>query len=160
MARLKAIASTLARLRRDQRGAMAIETAIIAPVLVLMSLGSYQVSGLVSRQTELESAAGEGVAIALASSPDTAAKRTTVQQVLMASTGLPTANVTVSEVYRCNSATAYITDRTTCTSGVISTFTKIYLTDTYTPAWTRFGVGSAINYRVTRYAQYKQASVP
>ena len=160
MARLKAIASLLARLRRDQRGGMAIETAIIAPVLVLMSLGSYQVSGMVSRQTELESAASEGVAIALASSPDTAAKRTTIQQVLMTSTGLAAANVTVSEVYRCNSAAAYITDRTTCTTGVISTFTRIHLTDTYTPAWTRFGVGSPITYRVTRYAQYKQMSVP
>lgn len=160
MAGFKTIANVLICLLQDQQGAMAIETAIIAPVLVLMSLGSYQVSSLVSRQSELESAAGEGAAIALASSPDTAAKRTTVKQVLMASTGLPTGNVTVTEVYRCNSSTVYITDSTTCTTGVISTFTKIYLTDTYTPAWTNFGVGSAISYRVTRYAQYKQMSVP
>lgn len=148
----------LAGLREDSAGTMAIETAIVAPVLVLMSLGSYQVSGIVARQTELESAAAEGSGIALASAPDTPAKRTTLQQVMMASTNLSASQVTVTEVYRCNSATAYLTATTSCTSGVLSKYVKIYITDTYTPAWTSFGVGSPINYRVTRYVMYKQQS--
>ena len=148
----------LARLRSDTGGAMVIETAIIAPVLVLMSLGSYQVSGIVARQTELESAAAEGSAIALAAAPDSPAKRTTLQQVVMASTGLSASHVTVTEVYRCNSATAYVTATTSCTTGVLAKYIKIYITDTYRPAWTRFGVGSNINYNVTRYVMYKQQS--
>ena len=36
-------------LKRDQQGAMVIETAIVAPVLVLMALGAFQVSQLVAR---------------------------------------------------------------------------------------------------------------
>ena len=48
---------TLHRLARDERGAMLIETAIVAPTLVLMSLGAYQISGVVARQSELQSAA-------------------------------------------------------------------------------------------------------
>ena len=145
-----------ARLRSDSAGTTVIEVAIVAPVLVLMSLGSYQVSGVVARQTELESAAAEGSAIALASAPDNSAKRTTLKNVIMASTGLSTSNVVVSEVYRCNSATTFVTALTSCTSGVTAKYVKITLTDSYTPGWTRFGLGSAINFNVTRYVMYKQ----
>ena len=138
---------------------MAIETAIVAPILVLMSLGSFQVSTIVARQTELESAVAEGSAIALASPPDNAAKRTTLQQVIMSSTNLAANKVTVSEVYRCNSASTYLTASTSCTTGVLSKYIKLYITDTYTPAWTRYGVGSPINFRVTRYVMYQQNNI-
>lgn len=147
------------RLQRDQRGAMVVETAIVAPVLVLMSLGAFQVSKLVSRQTELESAASEAAAVALASAPDNAAKRTTLQQVIMTSTNLAASNVSVTEVYRCNATTAYVSALTSCTTGVISKYVKISITDTFTPAWTRFGIGSAINFNVNRYVMYQQASL-
>ena len=149
----------------DQRGTMVIETAIVAPVLVLMSLGAFQVSSLVARQSELDSAAAEGGAIAIASPPNTDAKRTTLQQVIATSLtpAAPAVNnvtVTVTGAYRCNSATAYVTASTSCTSGVISNFVKIYITDTYTPAWVEYGIGSNITYRTTRYVEYSQSDVP
>ena len=157
---LLSIKNRLAGLCRDQRGTMVIETAIVTPVLVLMSLGAFQVSTVVARQSELDSAAAEGAAIAIASPPTTSAKRATLQQVLVASTGLATGNVTVTAAYRCNSSTAYVTASTSCTSGVISNFVKIYMTDTYTPRWVQFGIGSPITYRVTRYVEYSQTDVP
>lgn len=144
----------------DQRGTMVIETAIVAPVLVLMSLGAYDVSMLLAKQTELDAAAEQGAAIALASKPDTPAKRTTLQQILVASTGLATGDVTVTEAYRCNSSTAYVASSSTCGTGVVSNFVKISLTTTLDPTWTQFGVGSAITYRVNRYAMYSQTDVP
>lgn len=147
----------------DQRGTMVIETAIVAPVLVLMSLGAFQVSSLVARQSELDSAAAEGAAIAIASPPNTDAKRTTLQQVVTASVnGKPsdTAVVTATAAYRCNAATAYVTDPTSCTSGVISNFVKIYITETYTPTWVRYGIASAITFRTTRYVEFSQTDVP
>jgi len=153
MIRLSAL---LQSFRRNERGAMIIETAIVAPVLVLMSLGAFQVSKMVARQSELESAASEAAAVALSSAPDNAAKRTTLQQVIMSSTNLSASHVAVSEVYRCNSSTAYVTALTSCTSGVVSKYVKIALTDTYTPTWTRFGVGSPLSFRVNRYVMYKQ----
>ena len=116
----RAVLATLAKLRRltaDQRGSMVVETAIIAPVLVLMSLGTFQVSKLVARQAELDGAAAEGAAIAIASAPDTANKRTTLQQVIMSSTGLASDKVTVSAAYRCNSSAAYVVDPTSCSTG-------------------------------------------
>jgi len=121
------LSTLLARLRREQDGAMVIETALVAPVLVLMSLGTFQVSTIIARQSELESAASEAAAIAIASAPDTSAKRTTLQQVIMALTGLAASKVTVTETYRCNSTTTYITNANTCTSGVLAKYIKSIL---------------------------------
>jgi Flp pilus assembly protein TadG len=147
------------RLGRDQRGTMVIETAIVTPVLVLLSLGAYQVSAMVAKQSELDSAAAEGAAIALASAPDTSAKRATLHDIIVASTGLPSDNVTVSDAYRCNGASAYVT--TACSSGQVqANYVKIYMTTTYTPTWTQWGIGSPITYQVTRYVQYSQSDVP
>ncbi len=147
-------------LRRDRDGAMVIETALVAPVLVLMSLGAYQVSGVIARQSELQSAASEGAAIALASAPDTSAKRTVLKNVMVASTGLSASQVTVTQAYRCDTDTAYVVSLHSCHDGdFASHFVRIHLSDTYTPTWTRFGIGSPINYNVTRYVMYKQSEV-
>ena len=159
MARFHHLMHLLARLRDDLCGTMVIETAIVTPVLVLLSLGSYQVSMIVARQSELDSAAAEGAAIALATPPDTSAKRTTLHDILVTSTGLSSGNVTVTAAYRCNGATAYVT--TACSTGQVSAnYVKIYLTTTYTPTWTHYGIGSPITYRVTRYVQYSQSVMP
>ncbi|MFM5894819.1 MAG: TadE/TadG family type IV pilus assembly protein [Novosphingobium sp.] len=153
------LARHLERLIRDDCGTMVIETAIVTPVLVLLSLGAYQVSTMVAKQSELDSAAAEGAAIALAAPPDTSAKLTTLHDILVASTGLPSGNITVTAAYRCNAAASYVT--TACSSGQVqATYVKIYMTTTYTPTWTQWGIGSPITYRVTRYVQYSQTDVP
>jgi len=54
------------KLKRDERGAVLIETAIIAPVLLVMSIGAYDVSRGVARQTELQEVTAEFAAIAMA----------------------------------------------------------------------------------------------
>jgi Flp pilus assembly protein TadG len=148
----------LRRLAADQHGTMLIETALIAPVLVLLCLGAFQVSGIVARQTELEGAAAEAAAIALAAKPDTVEERTTLRNVIVASTSLSSNQVTVSEAYRCGTGSSYKTAKTSCTSGQVSSYVQILLTDTYTPAWTKFGVGSPITFRVRRYVLFAQES--
>lgn len=150
----------LGRLYDDDRGAMLIETAIVAPVLILLALGAFQASGVVARQTDLQNAASEAAAIALAAAPDTDAKRTTVEQVIEASSGLAPDKVTVSAAYRCDASTTYVTSPDSCASAqVVSSFVKITLTDTYTPTWTEFGMGSPIEYNVTRYVMFQQDEV-
>ncbi len=150
----------LRRLFRQSDGAMAIETALVAPILVLLAVGSYQVSGVVARQTELQSAAAEAVAIALAAAPDTTAKRATVERVIETSSGLSPDKVTVSAAYRCDDSRAYVTSTNLCTSPkVVSSFVRIDLRDTYSPPWTRLGVGRPINYNITRYVLFQQDEV-
>lgn len=141
----------LARLARDTRGTMAIETAFIVPVLALMSIGGFEVSGMVSRQSELQSAVAEAAQIAIASTPDEQSERNTIKDILMASAGLPTSKVTISNEYRCNSSTTLVTSAASCaTSDSVTTYLKIYVTDEYTPEWTKFGIGRPLTYRITR----------
>lgn len=145
------------RLLREERGAMLIETAIVAPVLVLLSMGAFQVSQVVARQTELQGAAAEASAIALAAPPDTTEKRQVLKDVIVESTGLDASKVTITEKFRCGTDTAYVAAESECVGVKISHYVLIQLDDTYTPAWTEWGFGSPINYNVDRYVMVKQS---
>lgn len=148
------VAKLFRRLARDRRGSMAIETAIVAPVLILLSVGGFQVSAMVARQSELQSAAAEAEAIALAVNPQTQEQIDTIEEVIMASADLPDASVTITTVFRCNSDANYVASAAACaTSDEVSTFLQIFMTDTYTPQWTHLGIGEAMTYRLTRTVQ-------
>jgi Flp pilus assembly protein TadG len=141
----------------DVTGSMAVETALVVPVLALMSVGTFEVSAMVSRQSELQSAAAEASAIALAAMPNNQAERDTVEEVIEASSGLPDAKVTVEEAFRCGTNAAYVTTTAACAAGdVQTTYLKIFLTDTYEPMWTEFGLGGDLTYNVTRYVMLEQ----
>ena len=141
----------LLTLLRDARGSMAIETAIVAPVLAMLSVGGFEVSAMVARQTELQSAASEAEGIALAAKPDDAAKLQTLKNVIMASTGLGTGNVTVTNTYRCGDSTVMVSSPTVCSTDEVAwTYVQIQLTDSYTPTWQSWGLGSTMNYNITR----------
>jgi len=142
------------RLVLDQRGSMAIEVAFLAPVLLVMSLGAFEVGSMVARQTELQSATAEAAAIVRAATPATADERTAIRDVLATSASLTTDKVSVVEIYRCNDSAAYVTNRDTCASGaVVNKFIRISIADTYQPLWTRYGVGSDMAFNVVRTIQ-------
>jgi len=142
---------------RDARGSVAIETVIIAPVLALLGLGTFDVSQMVSRQSDLQSAAAEAEAIVQAAVPTDATARGKVRDVLKSSIDPddtnPNDTETVTEIYRCGTG-AYQTALPTCATGSkLSTYIKIVLTNSYTPNWTSFGVGHRIDYSVVRTVQ-------
>jgi len=142
------------RLLGDSRGVTAIETALVLPPMLAMSLGSFDVSRMIARQNELQKAANEASDVALAANPDNDSKRATVKSIIMASTGLTTDKVTVSAVYRCGTATSFVTSPTSCATGsTYSTYVRVVITDTYTPLWTNFGLGGPVSYSVTRQVQ-------
>lgn len=43
----------ISRLQQDRQGAMVVETAIVLPALVMLSLGAFDASKMIARQTEL-----------------------------------------------------------------------------------------------------------
>lgn len=146
-----ALRTTLNRLRADKRGAAIVETAITAPILALMALGSYDISKAVSRQTELQNAAGQAVEIALATPPETTQQQTTLRNILRTTTGLTDSHVMITMKYRCGANTSLVGSSSNCDSGVsISKYLEVKLTDTYTPQWTAWGVGKPISLDVTR----------
>lgn len=145
------IPGRLAMLFRDVTGAVIIETAVVIPVLALLSLGGFEVSSIVARQSELQSAAAEAAAIALAAKPDTDEKIATVKSVIETSTGLPADNVTLTTVYRCQGMEGFYPSTTSCTPDTVAwRYLQIDMTDTYTPLWTQFGVGSPLDFNVSR----------
>lgn len=143
----------LAKIVRDESGAVVIETAFVVPLMALMALGAFDASGMVSRQVELQTALAEASEIALSSPPKDAAERTTLKSVIKASTGLADGKVTIAPKYRCGTETKLVDDQGGCTTDYYSSFVQITLTDTYTPIWTNFGIGKALNYSVQRTIQ-------
>ncbi len=156
----------IARIRLDENGSMAIETAFVAPVLLVMALGGFEASSMVARQTELQSAAAEAAAVVRAVAPETASDRNTVRDIVATSLCGKTAplvtdgtatcgtvTVDVDPIYRCGTATDYVTTADSCGSATEYKFIKIDLTDTYSPIWAEWGVGSAVSYDVNRIVQ-------
>lgn len=144
---IRAIVSLL----RDARGTMVIETAIVAPVLILLSAGTFEVSRIVARQTELQSAAAEAVSIVLASVPKTDTQKDQIETVIEQSTGLADDNVNLDWKYRCG--TDDLTDTVCEDDTTQSTYIQITMSDSYTPVWTQFGFGSGLTYNVVRTVQ-------
>ena len=76
---------------------------------------------------------------------------TALKSVLKATLNLTDAQVTITNKYRCGTTAAYVDVKTACAAGtVVATYLRIALTDTYTPTWVEFGMGSPLNYNVTR----------
>ena len=135
----------------NERGAVVIEAAIVAPVLALLGLGAFQVSQAVARQHELQTGADDAASMALAGWKNDLVQVAALKSVLKATLNLTDAQVTITNKYRCGTTAAYVDVKTACAAGsVVATYLRIALTDTYTPTWVQFGFGSPLNYNVTR----------
>ena len=139
--------TTFARLLTDQSGAMAIETAIVAPVL--LALAWRRRSRLDGRAPERAAKRGRRSAEHCpGDDAGTSGERTAIKNVLRASTGITATNgVLVTEIWRCGTTTTFERDQAAdCGSSAVSTYIEITLTETYTPTWTAFGIGSPMTY--------------
>jgi Flp pilus assembly protein TadG len=141
-------------LRNDLRGSVAVETALIAPLLVMLCLGAFEVSMLVARQSELQGAAGQAAAIVLAAPPETPAQIARIRNVVAETARLPADRIAVGPVYRCGTDEALVAAADACADDEeVSSFLRIILTDTVQPEWTRIGLGREIRYRIVRTVQ-------
>ena len=152
----------LRRLLGDERGTTVIETALVAPVLATLALGSYDVSRMVARQHELQNGAGDMESIVLAANQGAATSVDTIKSVIKAQLSVTDNKLTVAKKYRCGIASALYDygDGTypSCAAGEsVSIYVQVGVTDTYTPMWTSFGVGKPLDYSVTRMVQISTA---
>ena len=137
-------------LRRDTRGTMAIETAVVAPVLTLMAIGSFEVGSMVSRQQELQSAASEAESIILAASAsEVETSSADIEDVIETSLDLDANQVQLDQLFRCDNGTISTT-APECASGQLYIYVEVALTDSYTPVWANYGFGDTINYNIVR----------
>ncbi len=135
-------------------GSVVIETAIVAPVLVILSLGTFDVSRMVARQHELQTGATDLEGIVLAVAKGAGTNVTTIRNALATSLNLPLSKVTVVKVYRCGKDAGTVALVSDCPDpNDTSVYVKVTLNDSYTPLWTKFGVGSQLNYNLIRTVQ-------
>lgn len=151
----------LCRLASDNRGAMLIETAIVAPVLILLALGSYDVGRLVTRQLELQSGVAEAESIVLAAGAGAVTNTTELASELKSSLSLADDEVKIDMRYRCGANPTLVESAEDCNaSDVVSRFVKISLQDKYVPLWTKFGVSKTFDYNVVRTVQLGTVELP
>lgn len=141
-------------LGRDVRGSMTIETAIVAPFLMMMSLGIFEVGTVVARQHELQSAANESEIIAIATNRGAEANIDQIKAILRTSLDLAENDVTLSQTYRCGTVQELVTSILACDEDdAVSSYLTIEIQESYTPTWTAFGIGSPIEFSVRRRVQ-------
>ena len=147
-----------ARLRACAKGVMAIESVIVAPVLILMALGAFQMGSLVSRQQELQSGASDVVAIILAAnaSNGNGVSSEDIRTVVKSSLNLADNEVTILQRYRCGTSTTLTDQSNACASGVQRyDYVLLQLSDTVTPTWAKYGMGRPFTFTVNRTIQIK-----
>lgn len=138
----------------DERGSMAIETAFVAPMLIIMTLGTFEVGTIVARQHELQSAANEAEIIIMATNVGATVEISEVEEILRDSVGLSSDRISVEREFRCNLLNGKTKDKGNCPSNaIVSEYITLQMTDSYTPTWTAFGIGKAINFSVDRSVQ-------
>jgi Flp pilus assembly protein TadG len=148
-----AVVSAARRLLADCAGAMAIETAFVAPVLATLALGSFEVGSIVSRQHELQTAASEGEMIVLAANSGAETSLDTVNDVIVTSLGVDDDQVNISRRFRCNDNTATTELNSCAEDDVVSSYVRIQVNETYVPVWTSFGVGGPVELSIERTVQ-------
>jgi Flp pilus assembly protein TadG len=151
----------LVRLPRDKRGTTVIEVAIIAPVLIILALGGFDVSRMVARQHELQAGAADAEQIVLAAASGTSTDVNTIKSVLANTLGIPndSSHISVTKLFRCDTATSL--SSATCGSGSYqSTYLQVIFQDSYAPVWSQFGIGHPVNYQVERLVQISQEQIP
>lgn len=146
--------SIISKLRQDRKGSMAVETAIVVPVLATISIGVFEVGTMVSRQQELQSAASEAETIILAAVDGTGAQSSQIEDVIETSLSLNDEQFNINQRFRCNNSDDLVIAGDSCdASEPIYRYVQIVLTDSYRPVWAKFGVGEGVNYSLTRTIQ-------
>lgn len=138
----------------DTRGNMIIESAFVVPILLVLSLGGYEVSNVAARHSELRAAASEAAALVLSTEPQAGDDFSTIEDIVEASTGLDDADVILAERYRCGTNASLTANPSDCgSSDVVSTFIVLTMNETYTPIWKDFGIGSDVVLNTQRRVQ-------
>lgn len=138
----------LSRLGRSERGVAALEFCIVLPVLLLLLLGTYDVSRLIARRVDLQQAVTETAGLAIARPPRDGESLDYLRDAAAEAAGVPPGNVTLGRQVRCNNVVA---DTPACPSqGDFALYVSISISSVYTPSWRHFSVQGNVPMNVSR----------
>lgn len=140
--------SLLYRLRRDERGLAAVEMGLVAPVLLFLTAGVADVSQMVARTIDLQQAAVQTAALAMAQPQpnDYSALRTIAAQ----AAGLPAAQVAVNAGLSCDGVVQAQADGACPTGQQQARYVNITFNASYVPTWRHFGIAANVPITVSR----------
>lgn len=138
--------SLLARLAADQRGTSFIELAFLMPVLLMLLLGSVDMSRMISARMDLEQAAQRTTDFALSSRPNGSNTSYLVAEAASAS-GLPANHVTVDLFLECNGSRMVDFDAGCPAGNVRARYVTVSIEDQIEPMfdWSNLGGLLGIN---------------
>lgn len=144
----------LLRIVDDRSGSFAIETAFVAPALILMTLGIFEIGTIIARQHELQSVANESEIIILTTNQGAETDVNTIKAIVRESVGLAADDVSLTQSYRCGTDEALVSNADVCSEeDVVSSYINVDITEQYSPTWTYMGVGQPITFSVSRRVQ-------
>lgn len=142
------------RIARDRSGSFAIETAFVAPLLILLTLGIVEIGTMVARQHELQSAANETEIIILATNQGAETDVDTIKAIVRESVNLTADEVSLTQRYRCGTDAVLVATADTCNEDqVLSSYVIVDITEDYEPRWNYLGIGNPITFSVERRVQ-------
>lgn len=159
-------ASKIRAFFRDSDGSVLIETAFIAPLLILMTLAGVEISSIIAKQTELQTLAANAQQIIISASPENETELVAtiedVKEYIVAESKLTFTSsdtVTPGQVrvvrrYRCgNNSTRQATYGCANTAQTISSYVVIDMSTNYVPVWVNYGIGHEMTFKVRRAVQ-------
>ncbi len=148
------IQARLREMLRDNSGTVLIELAISTPLLALLAIGAFETGTMVSRQQELQSALGEGVAIALATNQGAETDLNDLKSIIKSSVDLDDEQVTLRFLFRCGTSSQLVNTAEACGEGdTVYEYVDFQLQDTHDPIWTNYGIGKPVRLDVERLVQ-------
>ena len=126
----------LGALIAETKGVALVETALIAPFLAVIIIGTVDTARYGAAKMKIQQAVNRGLEMSWMGGPSLAA--TDIQAQAATQADVPTSSVTVTQTLECGgTATSWSTE--TCASGETARYTQIQISTTFTPS---FALGS------------------
>ncbi len=124
--------AALNRLRIDKYGVALVETALVAPVLVMIIMGTMDAARYGAAKMKVQQAVNRGLEISWMGGPDVATSD--IQAQAAAQADVPTSAVTVTQTLECG-GTVTSWNTASCSSGETARYTQIQISTTFTPSF-------------------------
>lgn len=132
------LSAWLGDLMAEVKGVAIVETAIAAPFLAIIIMGTVDTARYGAAKMKLQQAINSGLEMSWMGGASTAASA--IQAQAAAQADVPTSAVTVTQTLECGgTATSWTTASNPCASGEVARYTQIQISTSFTPS---FAVGS------------------
>lgn len=136
------------RIARAQEGVAAIEFCLTLPILLMMTVGAYDISQMIATRMDYQQALTEVAGLAIAQPPQ-GESYGYLKNAAATAAKVDAEKITITSDYRCNNASV---TGSTCPNATDerALYVSITVTGNYTPKWQHFGIDASVPMTITR----------